>query len=427
MERVPFGTRLDPAAGAPPARARQRRLLAATLKGAGRLPGYAEELRGITSDADPYEALRAMPVLERAAVQDSPLAFCDPGEPFVRMTTSGSTGTPLEIRVHPRARRRRRRQFATFFWRHGWRPWHRSLSLKVIPDPSARLGSAFLDGTLLRRRRSISVLEPPERQYRVLREVDPQIVHGLPTVLAELAVRAASEGWRPPRLEAIFTASETLTAATRLHIEGTLGAPVIDSYAAVEAFVGWECERREGFHINDESVVVEILDNDGRPTPPGEVGRIALTTLDNPAMPLIRYAIGDMAIASHGRRCPCGRPQPLLARVLGRQVPFLVVGDRQVSPWGVLARAHELDFIRQVQLVQPAPDVLRADVLARPGRDVDEQALRRLIADELGSGLRVEITALAEYRRLPSGKSADGVAAWGDAEKSALPRAVERT
>jgi phenylacetate-CoA ligase len=391
--------------------ARQRRALARTLASARRLPGYAEACERIPAGVDPFEALRAMPVLERAAVQDAPDAYRDRGQPSLRMTTSGSTGTPLVIHVHPRARRRRRRQFAGFFWRHGWRPWHRSLSLKVLPDPSARLGSTLLDGTVLRRRRSASVLEPLERQYRCLREVDPQILHGLPTVIAELAARAEGEGWRPKRLRAIFTASEALTDATRRHIQASLSAPVVDSYAAVEAFVGWQCERREGFHINTGSVVVEILDAAGRPTAPGEVGRVALTTLDNPAMPLMRYAIGDMAIAGDGRRCPCGRPGPLLPRVLGRQVPFLLVGGRQVSPWGVLARAHEFGFIRQVQLVQPAPDVIWADVLPRPGRAVDEWALRQLILAQLGEEARVEVRTVEEYRRLPSGKSADGVVA----------------
>ncbi len=250
------------------------------------------------------------------------------------------------------------------------------------------------------------MLEPLEHQYRLLQEADPHIVHGLPTVLAELAGRAEREGWRPRRVGAIFTSSEALTEPTRLHIEAGLGGPVIDHYGAVEAFVGWECERRKGFHINDDRVIVEILDEDRRPTPPGEVGRLVLTTLDNPTMPLIRYAIGDMAIASDGAGCPCGRPGSLLRRVLGRQVPFLLVRGRQVSPWGVLARAHELDSIRQLRLVQPVPDVLRADALARPGREVDERALRRLIAEELGEELRVEVNALDGYRRLPSGKAA---------------------
>jgi phenylacetate-CoA ligase len=426
MERVTSGTSKNPAAVAPSAGARQRRLLARTLARARRLPGYAESLAGIPSDADPYRALQTMRVLERVEIQDSPRAFRDPGEPSVRTTTSGSTGTPLEIHVHPRAMRRRRRQLAAFFWRHGWRPWHRALSLKVLPDPSARVGSDLLDRTVLRRRRSISVLEPPERQYRALRELDPRVVHGLPTMLAELAAHAAGEGWRPSSLRAIFTSSEALTDATRLHIETSLGAPVVDHYGAVEAFIGWQCELRDGFHINDESVVIEILDDEGRPTPPGEVGRLVLTTLDNPAMPLIRYAIGDMAVASDGRACPCGRPQALLRRVLGRQVPFLLVGGRQVSPWGVLARAHELDFVRQLQLVQPRPDALRAEVLARPGRELDESALRGLIAAELGSDLRVEVAELERYRRLPSGKSADGVAAPGGTEEGERAGATQR-
>jgi len=410
MERAPRGIN-GRAATAASAEGRQRRLLGETLARARRLPGYANELGRLPPGDDPFNVLSELSVLERSAIQDAPGAYRDFRERAVRMTSSGSTGTPLEIHVHPRTRRRRRRQFAAFFWRHGWRPWHRSLSLKVLPDPSARLGSSVLDRTVLRRRRSISVLEPVERQYRFLREVEPQILHGLPTVLAELAIRADRDDWRPSRLAAIFTASEALTPATRRQIEASLGAPVIDSYAAVEAFVGWQCERRDGFHINVDSVIVEVLDESGVPTSPGEVGRVAITTLDNPAMPLIRYAIGDMAIAGDGRPCPCGRTEPLLPRVLGRQVPFLLVDGRQVSPWGVLARAHELTFIRQLQLAQTAPSVVRVNVLPRPGRAVEEGALRALIAAELGDDIRVEVAILDEYRRLPSGKSANFVAA----------------
>ena len=46
----------------------------------------------------------------------------------------------------------------------------------------------------------------------------------------------------------------------------------------------------------DESYVVELL-TDGRPTEPGEVGEILVTDLNNFSVPLIRYRIGDLAVA----------------------------------------------------------------------------------------------------------------------------------
>ena len=72
---------------------------------------------------------------------------------------------------------------------------------------------------------------------------------------------------------------------------------------------------------------------------------------------------------------------------------------------------HEFDFLRQFQLVQPAPDALRVRILVRPGRRIDEAAVRRLIAEELGDRLLVEVEAVNEFPQLPSGKAAHTIAA----------------
>ena len=53
--------------------------------------------------------------------------------------------------------------------------------------------------------------------------------------------------------------------------------------------------------------------------------------LHNFAMPLIRYAIGDLAEV--GAACPCGRTLPVLRRVLGRTRDMLVLpsGEKRCS------------------------------------------------------------------------------------------------
>lgn len=396
------------------------------LDRARRLPGYAERLAdlppGPIGESEAVEALRRVPVLERAAVQERPEAFCDPTVPAVALSSSGSTGTPLELWLERRARRRRRRQFARFYLRSGWRPWHRSLSIKVLPDPSTRLGSSALDRTALRRRRSISALEPLERQYALLRSGDPHVLHGLPSVLEELARRAEADGWRPGRLRRIFTGSEALDPGDRSLLERALGAPVYDSYAAAEAFIGWECSRRCGLHVIESNVVLEVLADDGEPVPPGAPGRVVITTLDNRAMPLVRYAIGDMAIAPSGAPCPCGRPGTLLPAVLGRQVPLFRVDGAKASPWGVIARMSELGFVGRFQLVQPAPDEIVVLIRRRDrGREVDRAAVERLVAGELGPSVAVEVHEVDEIDRLPTGKAAPVVVPSEAASTSGAP------
>jgi phenylacetate-CoA ligase len=71
------------------------------------------------------------------------------------------------------------------------------------------------------------------------------------------------------------------------------------------------------FHANAELCLVEILDDDGMPCAPGDAGRLVVTALRNPAMPLLRYDSGDLAEAVGGA-CPCGRTLPSFGRIVGR-------------------------------------------------------------------------------------------------------------
>jgi phenylacetate-CoA ligase len=386
---------------------RRSRRLAATLERAASLPGYARTFHSAAAvDADPARVLAGLPVLERDSVQERPEDFSVSQVAAVLLSSSGSTGVPLSVRLARSARRRRQRQFARFFLSNGWRPWDRALCLKVLPDSSARLGSSRLDASLFRRRRVASVLEPSDRLYALLQREDPAILHGLPSVLEHLAARAEAEGWRPRRLRRTFTSSEALSPAVRRLLERALGAPVVDSFAAAEALIGFECELRSGIHVIEDDVIVEVVDEDGTPVPAGAVGRVVITTLANPAMPLVRYAIGDLAIAPSAVPCPCGRPGMVLPRILGRQVPLFEIGGASVSPWGVLARMHELEAVRQFQLVQAERDVVLVLVrTARPGAGPLGE-VRRLVEEQLGPSVRVRVREVPAIEPLASGKAA---------------------
>jgi phenylacetate-CoA ligase len=64
--------------------------------------------------------------------------------------------------------------------------------------------------------------------------------------------------------------------------------------------------------VPSEAIIVEVVDDQGRPCRDGEIGRVVATPLFNLAGPLIRYEIGDYAEAG---TCECGRALPTLKRV----------------------------------------------------------------------------------------------------------------
>ena len=78
---------------------------------------------------------------------------------------------------------------------------------------------------------------------------------------------------------------------------------------------------------------VEIVDDAGRPVPPGTEGNIVVTCLTNYAMPLLRYRLGDFA--ELGSDCSCGRGLPVLKRILGRERNSVLIAPSGERFWPV--------------------------------------------------------------------------------------------
>ncbi len=128
-------------------------------------------------------------------------------------------------------------------------------------------------------------------------------------------------------VKAVISTSMMLLDNERVVIEQAFGCKVGNRYGCEEVgLIASECEQHKGLHINAEHTFVELLRPDGRPAAPGEEGDIVVTDLVNRGMPLIRYRIEDVGVAS-GRVCSCGRHMPLMEKVVGRVADFLIRRD----------------------------------------------------------------------------------------------------
>ncbi len=130
-------------------------------------------------------------------------------------------------------------------------------------------------------------------------------------------------------IKAAFTKSEVLDNPTRKLIKDSLGVDVFDGYSAREPGpIAWECPTHSGYHVNIDSIVLEIL-RDGEPVSNGEMGEVHVTCLWRRATPIIRYHLGDLATPLEDK-CPCGRGLPLIKNIQGK------ILDMDVSPDGRL-------------------------------------------------------------------------------------------
>ncbi len=91
---------------------------------------------------------------------------------------------------------------------------------------------------------------------------------------------------------------------------------------------GVQCGARKAYHLRDADLLVEIVDPDtGSPLPPSRTGEVVLSTLQNEAMPLIRYRTGDLAKMAVDP-CPCGASLHRLDKVSGRLINSVRIDDQ---------------------------------------------------------------------------------------------------
>lgn len=211
---------------------------------------------------------------------------------------------------------------------------------------------------------------------------------------------------RPP--VAIAATSDTLTEHARLRIERVFGAPVHARYGSNEFpfLAGSQPGRVDRFLFNPLLAYVELLDDEDRPVPPGELGRVVLTNLNERVMPLIRYEQGDLAAASPegyvgGFRVVeglIGREAELLRFPSGRVVSGSALGQ-------LLFKRHDfLPWVRNFQCLQTGPNELDLRVVwARDPGDARTR-IAAAVREAADPDTVVRVRDIDEPERYPSGK-----------------------
>src|SRR5262249_6582986 len=157
-------------------------------------------------------------------------------------------------------------------------------------------------------------------------------------------------------LDRIVSIGSVLTDEIRDACEAAFGARPIDQYGAQETgLLASECPSCGHLHVNAETALVEVLDDDGKPSAPGTTGRVVVTAFYNYAMPLIRYELGDLAVAGP-ERLKCAIKLPALGAVLGRyRNSFTLADGRTVIPYVPVSRLRQFISFEQFQVVQTEP------------------------------------------------------------------------
>jgi phenylacetate-CoA ligase len=373
---------------------------------------YYRSRGGVTADR-----FAEMPVLPRRDLQERYAELQSERVPaqhgtVAEVRTSGSTGAPVRLR---------KTQLSQLFWNamtlrdHLWH--RRDLKGKLaairhgLPDQEAPTWGSATAGVLATGPAVVlGVHADIASQLEWLQRQKPAYLLTYPSILGELTRASLSRGVRLSGLLGVRSMGETLGPELRRLCRDAWGVPVVDMYSAEETgYIALQCPKHEHYHVQAESLLVEILDEQGRACTEGEIGRIVATDLHNFATPLLRYDIGDYAEA--GPPCPCGRGLPVLTRIVGRVRNTLVTAEgRRYWPTFGQRGFPDIAPVLQAQFVQTAYEVVEARLVTRePLSAQQSEQLRERIASRLPAGIRVDIVRVDAVPRSPTGKYEDFV------------------
>lgn len=136
-------------------------------------------------------------------------------------------------------------------------------------------------------------------------------------------------------------------------------------------WIGLECQHGR-LHLNTDSFFIEVIHGD-RYAEPGENGELCITSLDNGALPHIRYRTGD-AIRLDGETCPCGSHLPV-ASMQGRMMSFIKRSGRYLlSPYDVDQIVGAPEWLDQYQCHQTDEDNLVFKMIINEAYDQNAEA-----------------------------------------------------
>jgi phenylacetate-CoA ligase len=357
LDRIEYTERLE--------RKEQIELVENRLKGIlrhaiERVPYYSKytSLAGDLDSSSVFDVLKELPVIDKETIIRDPAAFVANGSgAFVISKTSGTTGTPLSVRMEK----------DTFlltdalWWRRTrWTGYKdgdwiaRLVGDPVIPlrirDPKKPWMISRTD-----RRIYLSTFHLSQdtaiRMGELLNRKKPAFIMGYPSSLEILCNYLDESGfrmeWSP---KAVLFSSEPMYDHQEGVIRKVIGSQIRGLYGSGERMVSAAQCRHGTYHLSLVDGFVEgqfgIMEN---------IRPAAVTALTNRIMPLIRYQLGDVIETQPGFSCECGRTLPVMSPVITKDEDWLITpSGRKISPSAVVwAFIHqEIDGVTNGQVVQ---------------------------------------------------------------------------
>ena len=244
-----------------------------------------------------------------------------------------------------------------------------------------------------------------DRMLRELELFQPVTLEANPSLLSRLCryvLRTRKRAYQPPLIVLTY---EYPSFIHHRHMAAVFNAPIMSSYGSTESgYVFSECEHGR-FHQNVDYCRVDFLpfrDDFGGP----ELGKLLVTTFDNPWRSLIRFDVGDVG-RLEPKPCPCGRKAGItLALIEGRTANLTITPEgRPVTQAQVDRSLALISRIDDYELRQTDESSYRLRIVGDTGLDPSTDAQAREVLRKIyGSKARITVEEAQDLAPGPSGK-----------------------
>lgn len=235
----------------------------------------------------------------------------------------------------------------------------------------------------------------------------PRCIYGYASSLALLAAHIRERGIRIslPHLKVVCTTGEPLFNHQRDLVRDVLGAPVANEFGSRDiGFTAHETPDRQML-LMSESIILEVLDEAGRPVAPGETGEAVMTALESQAQPFIRYRTGDVVRLSQDS-CRAKRGLHVIDEVLGRTTDFVMRSDGTIMhALAVIYVLRAVAGVGEFKIIQHSVSDIK--VLVVPNSRWREEGKAEIdsgLRKRLGDDIRVDLCLVEHIPAEASGK-----------------------
>ena len=285
-----------------------------------------------------------------------------------------------------------------------------SLNVGINCEEDLPMSHRLLGHTLYLNEKTSVLQWQPRHLKRMVEELNsyqPVVLEANPSLLARLAYWAIDNGTVVFSPQVIVFTFEFPSVIHLAAIRQVFSSAFVSSYGSTETgFVMEQCER--GFmHQNTQFCRIDFEPLKAEYGGP-ELGRIFVTTFDNPWNCIIRFDVGDLVRLHPNGTCACGRSDGMIADAIeGRvsNVTFTTDGGL-VTTKALDDRIAAVNAVRDYRLEQRDHTGYLLEATLSPG--VDEKAaqdgLRAALESIYGSNGNFDIQIVADILPGPAGK-----------------------